>query len=109
MGAKRSLVVAILPPDLSATFLIALLLPLAIGFIVGILIKNFLEIGLVIAAILLVLIFLGFLSPDQVLKPLLGWLKSGSTVSDWINRIAGYLPYTSLTFIVGAIIGFLVG
>ena len=108
MGTKRSPVVSILPPSLSLTFIIALLLPLVIGFIVGILIRAFLAIGLFIAAILLVLIFLGFLSPDQVLKPLLGWLKSGSTVSDWIHRVAGYLPYTSLAFIVGAIIGFFV-
>jgi hypothetical protein len=101
--------VAILPPDLSVTFIIALLLPLVIGFIVGLLIKNFLEVGLVVAAILLALIIAGFLSPDQVLKPLIGFLKSGSNVSDWINRVAGYLPYASLTFIVGAIIGFVIG
>lgn len=101
--------VAILPPDLSATFIAAALLPLVIGFIVGLLIKNFLKIGLLIAAILLLLIIAGFLSPDQVLKPLLGFLKSGSTVSDWINRVAGYLPYTSLAFVLGLVIGFLKG
>jgi hypothetical protein len=101
--------VPILPPSLSVTFIVAALLPLVIGFVVGLLIKNFLEVGLVIAAILLVLIIAGFLSPDQVLKPLIGFLKSGSNVSDWINRVAGYLPYTSLTFIVGLIIGFIIG
>lgn len=100
---------AILPPDLSTTFIIAALLPLVIGFVVGLLIKKVLEIGLIIAAILLLLIIAGFLSPDQVLKPLLGFLKSSSSVSDWVKRLAGYLPYTSLTFIVGLIIGFLKG
>jgi len=109
MGARHPPLVAILPPDLSVTFIVAALLPLVIGIIVGVLIKNFLEVGLVIAAILLVLIIAGFLSPDQVLKPLLGLLRSGSTVSDWVNRVAGYLPYTTLTFIVGLIIGFVVG
>jgi uncharacterized membrane protein (Fun14 family) len=101
--------VAILPPDLSATFIIAALLPLIIGFIVGLLIKSFLKIGLLIAAILLLLIIAGFLSPDQVLKPILGFLKSSSAVSGWIERVAGYLPYTSLTFILGLIVGFLKG
>jgi uncharacterized membrane protein (Fun14 family) len=101
--------VAILPPDLSATFIAAALLPLIIGFIVGLLIKNFLKIGLLIAAILLLLIVAGFLSPDEVLKPLLGFLKSSSTVSAWIKRVAGYLPYTTLTFIIGLVIGFLKG
>jgi hypothetical protein len=68
-----------------------------------------LKIGLLVAAILLLLIIAGFLSPDQVLKPLLGFLKSSSTVSDWIKRVAGYLPYTSLTFILGLVFGFLKG
>lgn len=100
---------AILPPDLSATFIIAALVPLIIGFIVGLLIKSFLKIGLLITAILLLLIIAGFLSPDQVLKPILGFLKSSSTVSDWVKRVAGYLPYTSLTFVLGLIVGFLKG
>jgi hypothetical protein len=91
------------------TFIIAVLLPLIIGFTVGLLIKNFLRIGLLIAAIVLLLIITGFLSPEQVLKPLLGFLKSSSTLSDWIKRVAGYLPYTSLTFILGLIVGFFKG
>lgn len=101
--------VPVLPPSLSATFIIAALLPLVIGFVVGLLIKKVLTIGLLIAAIILLLIIASFLSPDQVLKPLLGFLKSSSTVEDWIKRVAGYLPYTSLTFILGMILGFLKG
>ena len=101
--------VAILLPNLSATFIIAALVPLVIGFIVGLLIKKVLKIGLIIAAIILLLIIAGFLSPNQVLKPLLGFLKSSSTASDWIKRVAGYLPYSSLTFVLGLIVGFLKG
>lgn len=101
--------VAILPPDLSLTFIIAALIPLIIGFVVGLIIKKVLTIGLVIAALLLVLIIAGFLAPDQVLKPLAGLVKSGSTLADWVKRIAGYLPLTSLTFLLGLIIGFVKG
>ena len=101
--------VAVQPPNLSATFIISVLVPLVIGFIVGLLIKTFLKIGLVIAVILLLLIIAGFLSPSQVLTPLIGFVKSGSTVAKWVNRVAGYLPYTSITFIVGLVIGFLKG
>jgi len=91
------------------TFIIAALLPLIIGFIVGLIVKKFLMIGLVITAILLVLIIVGFLAPDQVLKPLAGLVKSGSTLAGWVKRIAGYLPWTSLTFLLGLIIGFVKG
>ena len=98
--------VSILPPDLSITFLVALLAPLILGFIVGLIIKSVLKIGIAIAIILLVLIFLGVFAPDQILSPILGALKSGGALVDWVKRVAGYLPYSSLTFIVGAIIGF---
>lgn len=98
-----------LPPDLSTTFVVTVIIPLAIGFVIGLLIKMMAKIGIVVAALVLLLIIAGFLSPDQVLKPLIGFLKSKSEVEDWIRRVAGYLPYSSVTFIVGAIVGFLWG
>jgi hypothetical protein len=101
--------VPVLPPDLSATFIIEAILPLAVGFVIGLLIKRILTIGLSVAAIILILIITGFLSPVEVLKPLLGFMKSSSTASDWIKRVAGYLPYASLTFVLGIILGLLRG
>ena len=100
---------AVLPPDISTTFVVTAIIPLAIGFVIGLLIRMMAKIGIVVAALVLLLIIAGFLSPDQVLKPLIGFLKSGSAVEGWIRRVAGYLPYASVTFIVGAIIGFLKG
>jgi uncharacterized membrane protein (Fun14 family) len=102
-------VVGILPPDLSTTFLVAAILPLILGFIVGLIIKSVLKIGIALAILVIVLIVLGIITPDQVLKPLLSWLKSGSALSSYVQRLAGYLPYSSLTFIIGLAIGFLKG
>ncbi len=99
-------------PDLSLTFLIAAIIPLILGFIVGMIIKKALVIGLVIAAIILVLIVLGVVTPSQVLNPIASFLKPGSTgaaLASYVDRLAGYLPWSSLTFIIGAIIGFLKG
>ncbi len=96
-------------PDLSVTFLIAAIAPLIIGFIVGMVVKAVFKIGIVIAAIVLILIFLGIISPSQVLNPIASALKSGaasSTVSAYVDRLAGYLPWSSLTFIVGVALGF---
>ena len=103
---------AILAPDFgSATFLVEFFLPLLIGFVIGLLIKKFLEIGVIVAIVVIALMIAGSLSPDQVLKPLIGFIKSGSetTVTDWVTRAAGYLPYSSATFIIGLIVGFLKG
>lgn len=100
---------AVLPPDLSATFAVAVLLPLALGFVVGLLVRKVAMVGIVVAALVVLLIVGGFLSPDQVLKPLIGFLKTGSSATAWVNKVAGYLPYTSLAFVVGLVVGFLMG
>ncbi len=99
----------ILPPDLSTTFLVAAILPLILGFIVGLIIKSVFKIGIALAILVLVLIAIGIVTPDQVLKPILGLIRSGGTLSTEVQRLAGYLPYSSITFIVGLAIGFLKG
>lgn len=98
-----------LPPDLSTTFLIAAVVPLIIGFIVGIIIRSALKIGIALAVLVILLIALGILSPGDVLKPLLSVVKSGSSLTTYANRVAGYLPYSSMTFIIGLAVGLLKG
>ena len=96
-------------PELSTTFLVATILPLILGFIVGLLIKSVLKIGIALAAIVIILILLGVITPDQVLTPLLGLFKSGSGLANDVQRLASFLPYSSVTFIIGLAIGFLRG
>ena len=99
----------ILPPDSSMTFLAALLVPLVLGFLVGIVAKAALKIGLAIAAIVIILIVTGFITPGQVIQPLVQLVRSGSGLATKVNQVAGYLPYASITFIIGLIVGFLKG
>lgn len=93
-------------PDLSTTFLIAALVPLILGFIVGLIVKSVLKIGIALALLVIVLILLGVVTPGQVLTPLLGLVKSGSSLTNEVSRVASYLPYSSITFIIGLVIGF---
>ncbi len=99
----------ILPPDLSTSFVLALIAPLIIGFLVGLVAKGILKVGLAIAALILILIALGTISPDQVLGPVLAVLRSGQSYTGQLTRISGYLPYSSLTFIIGLVVGFFRG
>ena len=96
-------------PDLSYTFLAAVIAPLIIGFIIGVIIKSAIKIGIALAVIVILLIALGILSPGQVLQPLLSLYKSGPSLTQEAQRVAGYLPYSSLTFLIGLAIGFLKG
>ncbi|MBI3840990.1 MAG: hypothetical protein HY297_03425 [Thaumarchaeota archaeon] len=101
--------VSFLPPDLSLTFIVAAILPLIIGFIVGLVIKSVLKVGIALAILVIVLILLGILTPEQVLTPLLSIFTSGDALVSKVNQVAGYLPYSSITFIIGLAIGFLKG
>ena len=98
-----------LAPDLSTTFLVSAALPLIIGFIVGVILKSAIKIGMALVILVVLLLALGVLSPGQVLQPLLSLVKSGSTLTAYANRVAGYLPYSSITFIIGLAAGYLKG
>ena len=99
--------VAIALPDASLSFILALLVPLVIGFLVGIIIKNAIKIGVAVAIIALLLIFAGIITPSQILQPLMSLVyKSGPTLASKATRLAGYLPYSSVTFLIGLAVGF---
>ena len=98
-----------LAPDLSTTFLVSAILPLIIGFIVGVILKSAIKIGIALVILVIVLIAAGAITPDQVLLPLLALVKSGSSLTAYADRVAGYLPYSSITFIIGLAVGYLKG
>ena len=100
---------SVLPPDASITFVAALLVPLILGFLVGIIGKAAIRIGAAIAVIIVILIILGFLTPNQVIQPLVQLIRSGPSLTSKVSQVAGYLPYSSITFIVGFVIGFFKG
>ncbi len=99
----------VLAPDGSITFITALIVPLVIGFLVGVIAKAAVRIGVAIAVIIIILIVLGFLTPGQVIQPLVQLVRSGPTLATKVDQIAGYLPYASITFIVGFVVGFFKG
>ena len=96
----------ILPPDASVTFIVALLVPLVLGFLVGMVIKTALKIGAAIAIIALLLIFTGILTPSQIIEPIMSLVRSGPALTSKVSQIAGYLPYSSVTFLIGLAVGF---
>lgn len=99
--------VTIAVPDLSTAFLVAAIVPLILGFLVGTVIKQALKVGAVIAIIILLLILVGALTPSQVLQPIYSAIKgSGPQALTEAKRLAGYLPYSSITFLIGLAVGF---
>jgi hypothetical protein len=96
----------ILPPDASTTFILALIIPLVLGFLVGLVVKSAVKIGAAIAIVIILLIFVGAVTPSQVIQPIIGLVKSGPSLAPEARRIAGYLPYSSVLFLIGLALGF---
>jgi len=99
----------ILAPEASVTFVVALLVPLLIGFLVGVVAKSVIKVGIAVAIIALVLIAAGFVTPNQVIEPFIALFKSGPSLVNEADRIASYLPYSSIAFIIGLVLGFIKG
>jgi predicted metal-binding membrane protein len=102
-------VVTILLPDLSTTFLAALIVPLILGFLVGIVARGLLKVGLAIALLVFILIGIGTITPSQVIGPIVSMFRSGSAYTTKVSQISGYLPYSSVTFLLGLVLGFYKG
>lgn len=98
--------VTVLPPDLSTTFILSLAIPLVVGFLVGVVIKSALKIGAAVAIIIVLLIFGGILTPSQVIEPVMSLFRQGPQLATKVHQLAGYLPYSSVLFIIGLAVGF---
>ena len=95
-----------IPPEIA--WLIPILLPFIIGLLVGALIKAALKLLILIAALVIVLVATGVLSVtftdlyDKAMEHLPNFIKSER---GWIN----VLPYSSVAFIVGLVLGLVLG
>jgi uncharacterized membrane protein (Fun14 family) len=95
-----------IPPEIA--WIVPVVLPFIIGLLVGIVIKKGLKLLIAIAALIIVLIATGILSVSftdvfsQAMKFLPKLYDAGQ---GWLNA----LPYSSITFIIGLVLGFLFG
>lgn len=101
--------VSILPPDSSFTFIAGVAVPLILGFLIGIVLKAAMKVGIALILVVLVLIGIGMISPSQVIGQVVSLFRTGQGVVVKVNQIAGYLPYSSATFIIGVALGFFKG
>jgi uncharacterized membrane protein (Fun14 family) len=96
-------------PNLSAGFLGSIILPLVIGFLIGMLAKKLLSIALILIAIFLLLSVGSFIAPD-ILAPVLNIGINNLPRAIALGKtLASFIPFSSVAFIIGAILGFLKG
>jgi uncharacterized membrane protein (Fun14 family) len=84
---------------------LALLGPLVIGFLVGVLAKRVLSLAAVLIALFIALAALGYLSPDQVTAFLKQLGYAANEALAYATRIKNAIPYSSITFLIGLALG----
>ncbi|MGC9104963.1 MAG: hypothetical protein ACP5HQ_00835 [Thermoprotei archaeon] len=95
--------------QITASEVVQLVIAFLLGLLIGFLVRNLVKIGLILLAIVILLIVAGFVTPAQVES----WINSilanlHAYVSSGQNYL-GYLPYNSLAFVIGFIIGLIKG
>ena len=86
--------------------ILSIVIALILGFLTGLLVKKIIEVGVLILAITVILIAIGVISPAEVTHAI-GSLNSYLNVNQIMSFINEYhlIPYDSVGFIIGFVVG----
>lgn len=76
-----------------------------LGLLIGLLIRKIITAGLIALAIIILLIATGYLSPTQVEQIGQSLLANASHYILMLESLRVYIPYNSVSFIIGLVIG----
>ncbi|WP_174632483.1 hypothetical protein [Metallosphaera tengchongensis] len=94
---------------ITETSVLSLVIAFVLGLLIGLLIKKVVQIGIILLAIIVILVAVGALSPTTVEHAL---MQLGQSATQAEGKVSGYLnllPYNSIVFIIGLVIGLVKG
>lgn len=94
---------------ISTSEILSLAIAFVLGLLIGLLIKKIFQIGIIILAIVIILIAIGAISPSTVEQGLIALGQQASVVKSEVLSYIELLPYNSIAFIIGLIIGLVKG
>ncbi|MGD0329746.1 MAG: hypothetical protein ABSB40_04765 [Nitrososphaeria archaeon] len=86
-------------------WILPILIPLILGLIVGVIVKRALKLILVIVLLLVVLVAIGYLNLSSLTDIANSALKYLPLIWSGAGPFTNLLPYSSISFIIGLIIG----
>jgi uncharacterized membrane protein (Fun14 family) len=89
--------------------ILGLIVPFIIGLLIGLLLRKIISVGLIILALVIVLLAVGYIRPEQVSAFLQMAGMYAQEAMNRANQISAFIPYSSLTFIIGFVIGIIKG
>lgn len=96
-------------PPITLTDVVSVIIAFVLGLLVGLLIKKVIQIGLIVLAIVIILIAIGLISPSTIEHALMTLGQEASTAKSEMSTYLNLLPYNSIFFIIGFIIGIIKG
>ena len=97
------MLLSIIPPEFA--WILPIAIPLVLGLIVGIIIKRTMKLLLVIVLLIVVLVAIGFTTLPSLTDVSNAALKYLPTIWADAGPLINLLPYSSITFIIGLILG----
>ncbi|MEM0279912.1 hypothetical protein [Metallosphaera sp.] len=94
---------------ITETGIISLIVAFVLGLLIGFLLKNVVKVGIIILAIIILLIAIGALSPSTVENTLIHLGQSASQAESKFSTYLNLLPYNSIAFIIGFVLGLIKG
>jgi uncharacterized membrane protein (Fun14 family) len=89
--------------------IVYLIVAFVLGLLIGLLIKKIIQVGLIILAIVIILIAIGALSPSIIQNALTNVGVYVNQAEHLVSVLRIYLPYNSIAFIIGLVIGLIKG
>ncbi|QXJ29513.1 hypothetical protein [Saccharolobus shibatae] len=96
-------------PALTTSGIVSIVIAFLLGLLIGFLVKKIIQIGLILLAIVIILIAVGYITPQDVINFLHTLSARLPYVISSAENLKSIIPYTSLTFIIGFIIGIIKG
>ena len=95
----------ILANMLTTNEIVYALVSVLLGFLVGYIVKHIIKIAVAIVAIIIILIAIGAINPHTVIPSIETLTSYLPQIKEYVSQILPYLPYNSLLFIIGFVIG----
>ena len=89
--------------------IVSLVVSFLLGLLIGLLIRKVIAVGLILLAIVVLLIVAGYLTPTQVEQLVQNLAANATHYVTTINSLRAYIPYNSIAFVVGFVIGLIKG
>ena len=94
-----------LPSNITEAEIVQLVISFLLGLLIGILVRKFIALGAILVAIVILLMVAGYVSPQQIEALLNSFLVNLQSYAGSAQEIVKFIPYNSIAFLIGFVIG----